>query len=650
MKKKAAVPSSSSSYASQFAPRHIWLFRLIAVALPFIVLGSLEGLLRLLGYGHDMRLFVDDPRNSNYWIMNKYASEKYFSETTNATFGNFEPFRKQKAEGTLRIFILGESTTIGFPYMHNGSFHRWLQYRLNRTFPDRNFEIINLALTAVNSHTVYGFAKELPNYQPDVVLVYTGHNEYYGAAGIGSTSSIAQNPNVVRLVLKAREFRVIQLIRNVTASLRPKASGSQSEQRDGMMKRMAADQQIPLDSDAYQAGIKQFATNLNDLCQLLTEQKIPVFVSNVVSNQKDLKPLEAALDKSTGPAAQTYQQAGQAYVAGNFSEAKKQYVQAKELDRIRFRAPEAINQAIQELSARYPGVTLVDTKVLFEQHSENGILGNETLLEHVHPNLLGYALLSEAFYLSLKKQRIITPQPNQEMSFAQLKQQMPITVVDSLYGTYEINLLKCGWPFNESIPEKSPSNLDEQLAQSLVRREILWENALNQLADQYAKQNNLPKAVQVIDALMLEYPLEPNAPTQAGKLLLKMNRNEEAVTYLKKAFQLENSFERAQQLFITLLKLDRPDEALPYLHYATANNQSGFSLNELQSFVEQLVALKKQYAQDTTNVALSNQLAIGYLKFANADAASRYVAKTLRQDPRNEVARQLQEKIKAIRK
>jgi hypothetical protein len=66
---------------------------------------------------------------------------------------------------------------------------------------------------------------------------------------------------------------------------------------------------------------------------------------------------------------------------------------------------------------------------------------------------------------------------------------------------------------------------------------------------------------------------------------------------LKKAFQLENTFEKAQQLFITYLKLDRPEEALPYLRYASANNTSTFNLNELQTFVEHLIELKKQYAK-----------------------------------------------------
>src|SRR4029078_13289681 len=128
----------------------------------------------------------------------------------NATKGNTERFKKEKASGTFRAFVLGESTTIGYPYMHNGSFHRLLQYRLLHEYPSLNFEIVNVSLTAVNSYTVKEFAKAVANYSPDVVMIYTGHNESYGACGVGSTSKTASSPFLVNNMIYLREFRVMQ--------------------------------------------------------------------------------------------------------------------------------------------------------------------------------------------------------------------------------------------------------------------------------------------------------------------------------------------------------------------------------------------------------------------------------------------------------
>lgn len=632
--------------------KRLWLFKGIALLLPLVVLVLVEGALRLVGYGHDLRLFVEDPERRGYWVMNQYASERYFTETENATIGNFESFPQQKATGTLRIFVLGESTTIGYPYMHNGSFHRWLQYRLMHTFPDKEFEIINLALTAVNTYTVYGFAQELVNYQPDAVLIYTGHNEYYGALGVGSTSTIAHNPGLMQLVIRLRAFRLIQLINQAVNSARKAVSGQKVDLRENLMKRMAADQQISLGSETYQAGIDQFKTNLNDLCQLLSKQRIPVFISNLVSNEKDLKPFISAPGTGITSAQAQFQLANQAYAAGNFIQAKKGYIRAKELDLLRFRAPEAMNQIIEKVAATYLGVTLVDTKRSFEDHSPHGILGHETLLEHVHPNLYGYALLSDAFYEAIKKRQLIPADRKNEMSFTQLSQRMPLTIVDSLKGAYEMMILKEGWPFNIPMPpeEKRAKTLEEQLAGALVVKQLTWRDAMNQLANHYATQKDLAKTLQVTEALSLEYPYDAALSNQAGKLCLSLNENEQAVTYLKKAFRLEKTFDSAQKLFITLLKQDRPEEALPYLQYAAENNQSQINLNELQSFVQQIIAVKQQFEKDTTNTAISNQLAAGYLKFANATAATKYVEKSLQLDNRNSVALQLKQQIQVLKK
>ncbi|SFC00929.1 GDSL-type esterase/lipase family protein [Spirosoma endophyticum] len=632
--------------------KRLWLFKGIAVLLPFLVLVLVEGLLRLFGYGHDLSLFVEDPQHKGYWVMNQHASERYFTETENATIGNFEPFLKQKAAGTLRIFVLGESTTIGYPYMHNGSFHRWLQYRLLHEFPDKDTEIINLALTAVNTYTVYGFAKELVDYQADAVLIYTGHNEYYGALGVGSTSSFAHNPSLMRLVIRLREFRLIQLINAAVSGIRKTLSGDNNDLRENLMKRMAADQQIAYESDVYQAGIDQFKTNLNDICQVLSQKKIPVLISNLVSNEKDLKPFISAPGNGATSAQARYELANRAYAAGNFAEAKKAYTQAKELDMLRFRAPEAVNQLIQDVATKYPGVTLVDTKHTFDEHSPHGILGQETLLEHVHPNLYGYALLSDAFYNALKKRQLLPAGREHELSFAELQQHMPITAVDSLKGAYEVMILKEGWPFNVPMPteEKRTKTVEEELAGALVVKQITWPDAMNQLRDHYLKQNDTLNALKVTEAFLLEFPNDPAFYTQAAKLCLSRNDNEAAVTYLKKAFRLANSFETAQPLFITLLKLDRPEEAMPYLHYAAAHNQTQFSLNELQAFVQQLIAVKGQFEKDSTNVKLSNQLAAGYLKFANTTAANKYIEKSLQIDRKNPVALGLKEQIRAIKK
>jgi hypothetical protein len=132
--------------AALLQKKRMLVIKIISILFPFMLLGGLELGLRLFHYGHDLRLFITAPGNNDYYILNPDASRKYFSNQEIATTGNKELFKKVKATNTLRIFVLGESTTIGYPYFHNGSFHRWLQYRLMHNCPDKRLEIINLSL------------------------------------------------------------------------------------------------------------------------------------------------------------------------------------------------------------------------------------------------------------------------------------------------------------------------------------------------------------------------------------------------------------------------------------------------------------------------------------------------------------------------
>src|SRR3984957_12308696 len=282
--------------AGQLTGRHTFpagrlrAFRIIAILLPFLLLGLLELSLRLFHYGYDTSLFIEAPGNKDYLIFNPDASRRYFTDQLNATSGNREPFRKVKEAGTLRIFVLGESTTIGYPYFHNGSFHRWLQYRLMRSFPDKKLEIVNISLTAVNSYTVLGFAREVVNYEPDAILIYTGHNEYYGALGVGSTNRLGSSPALINTLLWLRQFRVVQLLTQVYSKIAHLFSAGPTKAGKTRMELMVGDQQIGYGSPLFDLGLRQFKTNMGKTLELFHRQGIPVFLSNVVSNLRDQQP------------------------------------------------------------------------------------------------------------------------------------------------------------------------------------------------------------------------------------------------------------------------------------------------------------------------------------------------------------------------
>lgn len=621
------------------------LFRLIAILMPLVLVLLLEGLLRLFGYGYTTALFIDSPGNSDYLVFNPAASKRYFTDQLNATTGNREPFRKIKEPGTFRVFVLGESTTIGYPYFHNGSFHRWLQYRLMCEHPDRKLEIVNVALTAVNSYTVLGFAREVVHYQPDAVLIYAGHNEYYGALGVASTNRLGGSPWLINTLLWLRQFRVVQLVTRVVGKVEHLFTSDASKEGKTRMELMVGQQEIPYGSVLYKRGIAQFRNNMDKTLALFHDAGIPVFLSNVVSNLKDQPPFislpASGASSASGAASDSvsaddyFARGVRAWDSGDYAKARQAYIRAKDEDALRFRAPEAINTIIEQLCRKYDNTHLIDCRGLFEAASEHGIIGHSLLLEHVHPNLLGYALMSEAFYRGLQAQGLIPPPAADTTgSFLRLLHNMPITRVDSLAGAYKIASLENNWPFSPPGHEGGPPSRaswhltteEEDLAYAVAFEHLPWEEAMRQLYDYYSKTEDWAKAATVMEALCLEHPDEASWYEKTAMLYGKLKQNEKAILYFRLAFNRKPSFEKAHYLFVLCLQQDRPLEAMPFLDYAIANNPSRMNLQPVRSDAMEIIRLEKQLAQDSTKSNLLDTISSTYAHMGNQTAALKYAA------------------------
>jgi len=579
-------------------------FKAAALSLPLVFLCIIEILLRFFNYGFDPSLFIKDPDQQGYMMMNPTASYKFFSTSANATQGNRERFGIVKSKNTFRIFVIGESTTAGYPYMHNGSFHRWLQYRLMHQYPSLNFEVINVSLTAVNSYTVLDFAKQIVNYEPDLVLVYTGHNEYYGALGIGSTSQIKGNSTWIKLVIKLRELKLVQLSDRIIEAT-AKLFGKKIDKRENLMKRMVTNQQIPYQSADFNRGIAQFNSNMDELCQLLSKKHIPTVISTLVSNEKDLKPF---ISEGKFSAENHYINGKKLYVNGDFKDAKTNFVLAKEYDQLRFRAPEAFNQIIRKLCRQYPGIYLADTRSLFEKNEGGGIIGKETILEHVHPNLLGYAIMSESFYQQINNRNLIPAKKQGEMSFAQLLVNMPVTKVDSLYGAYQIMMLRSGWPFNEPITStyNRGNSIDEQLAGALAVDRITWRTAMDELYKAAMANADKQKALKVNEAVLLENPSQISYYTYAGRLAFELANLETAEFYFKKAYDLEPTRENANNLFLFYFKSDLPEKALQYDDRIKQTEQQSYLDAQTEDILKSIIKLKKEVPSNNINELIAS--------------------------------------------
>jgi len=75
---------------------------------------------------------------------------------------------------------------------------------------------------------------------------------------------------------------------------------------------------------------------------------------------------------------------------------------AKDLDALRFRAPEKINEIIKRLAEKLI-VGLINVDSILMQTSPDGIVGNNLTVDHLHPSLSGYLLMGKIYLKQLKE-------------------------------------------------------------------------------------------------------------------------------------------------------------------------------------------------------------------------------------------------------
>ena len=88
------------------------------------------------------------------------------------------------------------------------------------------------------------------------------------------------------------------------------------------------------------------------------------------------------------------------WALGEYEKSKQRYVQAREMDTLRFRADIRINDIIRDIASdkTADGVYFVDAMNIFEAKSPRSITGEELFYEHVHMNFSGNYLLAQLIY------------------------------------------------------------------------------------------------------------------------------------------------------------------------------------------------------------------------------------------------------------
>ena len=78
-------------------------------------------------------------------------------------------FTQERSPELIRVYVLGGSAAQGFPHKNHG-LDRVLAAQLRAALPSRKIEVINTAMTSVNSHVVYAVARSIPENSADFAV------------------------------------------------------------------------------------------------------------------------------------------------------------------------------------------------------------------------------------------------------------------------------------------------------------------------------------------------------------------------------------------------------------------------------------------------------------------------------------------------
>ena len=518
------------------------IFYGVALAIPLLLVVLLETGLRLVDYGDSLDLFIPAPAEvgrGGYWMTNPKVAQRYFPKQGYYPRPRRELFLKNKPENGYRIFVLGGSTAASWPYPANVMFSRILAQRLADTFPERRIEVVNVAISAVNSFTLLDFVDEVLDHQPDAILIYAGHNEFYGALGAASSRSVGQQRWLVRLYLKLLRFKTVQLLRDGINEFVWRFLGGARDERPTLMGTMVGEARIELGGETFNRAQANFAANLREILARGREAGVAMMLSEVVSNLRDQPPFVSTRDASGRWADDYYAEAQTLEAEGKFEQARRAYIQARELDGLRFRAPEAFNDLINQVGTE-AGVAVVPMRGYFERAARHGIIGADLMLEHLHPNVEGTFLLAEAFYDTMRKEGFIAGQWPDSARFTAraYRRGWPVTDIDRALGEIRIINLTDHWPYPpkpagaRTIDQFEPRTDAEALAFKTFRNQISYRQAHIEMAKKLKARGEGEAALREYLALLRASPYYINAYLTAIPPLLEARQFSRALPLL----------------------------------------------------------------------------------------------------------------------
>jgi tetratricopeptide (TPR) repeat protein len=389
--------------------------------------------LRLAGYGYPTGfLLAANERGQEVFVENPKFGWRFFPPEL-ARSPQPLSIAAQKPQGTIRIVVLGESAAMGDPEPAYGV-ARQVERMLSAKHPEKKFEVINAAMTAINSHVMREIANDCTGLRADCWVIYAGNNEVVGPFGAGTVfGRQAASLGAVRFSLLLKKTRVGQLL---SSGFRRSDGPAEWEGMEMFLRK-----QVPARDKRLDRVYQNFAANLEAVVRRGVESGARVLLVTMPVNLKDCPPFSSTHRARLAASEETqwekdFERGRAAEGQGKFGEALKIYGElaqadpefgefvfrrgtcelaldqvepartdfllARDLDALRFRADTRLNGIVRETAVRV-GVPLVDAEEGIAKRVP-AIPGDELFYDHVHLNFSGNYCLAALLVPEIEKQ------------------------------------------------------------------------------------------------------------------------------------------------------------------------------------------------------------------------------------------------------
>ena len=448
-KAEASVASRSENQpiAAPRPKRRRRTLALLAIAvslLPFVVL---EAGLRFFGvaddqadvhagFGDTSPLFVLDEDEGVY--RTSLSKEQFFVP---------QEFSARHDSNEFRIFTLGGSTVQGRPFGADTSFAKWLELHLHAETSGTNCTSVNCGGVSYASYRLRPVLREVLNYQPDLIILATGHNEFLEDRTYASVKS----RSTVRLWLEdaSSNLRTIMLLRNLLGGA-PRIEPTQdrqpiSETVEARLDDEAGYASYHRDPEWHDQVCQQYRDSVAEMVQMCKAADVPILLVNLGSNLRDCPPFKSELptdladeeqrkwqnlfDVATERQQTSCDEALKIYMQlleidslnallhfriarcqeqlGRLDDARHSYQRALDYDVCPLRMSSRLQQILREV-AEGSDVPLVDAAAAVDAASlPDSIPGYDVYLDHVHPGIGSHQVIARTILHRLQTEGLV---------------------------------------------------------------------------------------------------------------------------------------------------------------------------------------------------------------------------------------------------